>query len=220
MIVRIFTLFVLCALSACQADTYDASKSRHRDKVSVNDLFFDLHIGLAREIDDAFEKLDQSWHDSYVPFALDSLYLLRDQAVAKRLITLLSNKTGEDFGDDVFAWWQWLWREEEQRHRDYGDFKSRLYGLIDRPFQHYFGNQRPTDIRLDEVVWGGVRQDGIPPLRYPKMIPAAKANYLADSDVVFGIAIGEDVRAYPKRILAWHEMFVDEVGGKSVAGVY
>ena len=29
-----------------------------------------------------------------------------------------------------------------------------------------------------------------------------------------------DVRAYPKRILAWHEMFVDDVGGVPVAGVY
>ena len=30
----------------------------------------------------------------------------------------------------------------------------------------------------------------------------------------------EDARAYPKRILAWHEMFVDTVGGVPVAGVY
>ena len=35
-----------------------------------------------------------------------------------------------------------------------------------------------------------------------------------------GISLGDDVRAYPKRILAWHEMFVDTVGGISVAGVY
>ena len=52
------------------------------------------------------------------------------------------------------------------------------------------------------------------------MIGAREAEYLNDDNVVFGIAIGEDVRAYPQRILAWHEMFVDEVGGKSVAGVY
>ena len=29
-----------------------------------------------------------------------------------------------------------------------------------------------------------------------------------------------DVRAYPKRILAWHELFTDEVGRVPVAGVY
>ncbi|MEL6415270.1 MAG: DUF3179 domain-containing (seleno)protein, partial [Pseudomonadota bacterium] len=29
-----------------------------------------------------------------------------------------------------------------------------------------------------------------------------------------------DARAYPKRILAWHEMFVDTIGGVEIAGVY
>jgi len=113
-----------------------------------------------------------------------------------------------------------LWQADELRHPRYGDFKSRLYGLIDPPFRNYFGAQRVTDIRLDEVVWGGVRQDGIPPLRYPKMIRAAEATYLADSDIVFGIAIGDDVRAYPKRILAWHEMARDTIGEQNIALVY
>ncbi|MEP1140266.1 MAG: DUF3179 domain-containing (seleno)protein [Balneola sp.] len=75
-------------------------------------------------------------------------------------------------------------------------------------------------MRLDEIRWGGVRQDGIPPLRDPKMISAKEADYLGDKDVVFGIEVNGDVRAYPKRILAWHEMFVDEVGGEKLAGVY
>ena len=38
--------------------------------------------------------------------------------------------------------------------------------------------------------------------------------------MIFGIEINGDVRAYPKRILAWHEMFVDTIGGESIAGVY
>ena len=52
------------------------------------------------------------------------------------------------------------------------------------------------------------------------MIPAGEAEYLRDSNVVFGLEVEGDARAYPKRILAWHEMFVDEVGGVPVAGVY
>ena len=52
------------------------------------------------------------------------------------------------------------------------------------------------------------------------MISANEADYLQDDNIVFGIAVNGDVRAYPKRILAWHEMFVDEVGGVPVAGVY
>ncbi|PIB25426.1 hypothetical protein BFP77_01000 [Maribacter sp. 4U21] len=52
------------------------------------------------------------------------------------------------------------------------------------------------------------------------MLTAAEATYLDEDDVVFGIEINGDVRAYPKRILAWHKMFVDTLGDIPVAGVY
>ena len=43
---------------------------------------------------------------------------------------------------------------------------------------------------------------------------------MGDDDIVFGIEVNGDVRAYPKRILAWHEMFTDTVGNVDVTGVY
>jgi len=52
------------------------------------------------------------------------------------------------------------------------------------------------------------------------MLRADQADYLGDDDVVFGIEINGDARAYPKRILAWHEMFTDTIGGVDIAGVY
>ena len=67
---------------------------------------------------------------------------------------------------------------------------------------------------------GGVRRDGIPPLSNPETIPASQATYLNDSDVVFGVSFDGKSRAYPKRILAWHEMVKDNVGGRSINGVY
>ena len=103
----------------------------------------------------------------------------------------------------------------------YADFKAGLYSHMDPKFTTYFkGRQDSARIRLDEIRWGGVRQDGIPPLRNPEMITADKAAYLEDDNVVFGIEINGDVRAYPKRILAWHEMFTDNIGGVEIAGVY
>jgi hypothetical protein len=92
--------------------------------------------------------------------------------------------------------------------------------LIDDKFAGYFSVDHSSRIRLDEVRWGGVKQDGIPPLRQPNMIAADDADYLQDDNVVFGIKINGDARAYPKRILAWHEMFIDEIGGREYAGVY
>jgi len=103
----------------------------------------------------------------------------------------------------------------------YADFKAYLYGALDPAFYQYFyerGSQ--AKIRLDEIIWGGVRQDGIPPLNLPIMMAASQATYLSDTDVVFGLVINGEARAYPKRILAWHELFTDDIGEQSIAGVY
>lgn len=77
-----------------------------------------------------------------------------------------------------------------------------------------------TTIRLDEVDWGGVRVNGIPPLDHPRAIPAAAATYLRDSHVVFGLVVDGVARAYPKRILAWHEMALDRMGQTELAIAY
>lgn len=75
-------------------------------------------------------------------------------------------------------------------------------------------------IILTEITWGGVRVDSIPSLDPPKMIAAAEANYLLDDDLVFGLDINGDTRAYPLRIMGWHEMFNDVIGGVPVALAY
>ena len=91
---------------------------------------------------------------------------------------------------------------------------------MDPGFVDYFYGNPAANIRLDEIRWGGVRRDGIPPLDHPKMIAAAEADYLDDGNIVFGVALDGDVRAYPKRILAWHEMFKDSIAGEHHTGVY
>ena len=77
-----------------------------------------------------------------------------------------------------------------------------------------------STIRMDEVDWGGVRVNGIPPLDHPRHIEASEADYLEDDHIVFGIAVNGEARAYPKRILAWHEMALDEIGGVELTIIY
>ncbi len=168
----------------------------------------------------AYNTLRETWEKGYVVMALEVVHLSRDRGVESNLLKIMKKKTGKNFGFDVDRWYEWLWEEEETPAPYYAEFKAAIYSLIDEKFQGYFDSDETSLIRLDEVRWGGVPQDGIPPLRSPKMIGAAEANYLKDSHVVFGIKVGDDARAYPKRILAWHEMFVDTVGGVPVAGVY
>lgn len=68
----------------------------------------------------------------------------------------------------------------------------------------------------NEIFSGGPPRDGIPAIDNPRFEPADKATWLRDGDLVTGINIGGVVRAYPLRILVWHEAVNDNVGGKPV----
>ncbi|MEO1475810.1 MAG: DUF3179 domain-containing (seleno)protein, partial [Pseudomonadota bacterium] len=173
------------------------------------------------EIQTAFQGINAEWQTAYIPFLLELARFARSAETEQLALRTLRDKTGQDFGVDMNEWYHWWWNEPAAQTSDYGDFKAGLYRQIDPRFETYFKDRQETAlIRLDEVRWGGVLQDGIPPLRGPDMITADEANYLEDDNVVFGIEINGDARAYPKRILAWHEMFVDTVGGVNIAGVY
>ena len=162
-------------------------------------------------------RFDAAW----VAPTLEVFNFVYDPTVRNHLLNELRQETGQDFGTDMNRWFRWMWNQPELKSVGYDQFKADFYKNIDGRFGRYFeGRADSTTIRLDEVRWGGVRQDGIPPLRNPKMLNVKQAKYLDDDDVVFGIEVNGDVRAYPKRILAWHEMFTDTVGGVEVAGVY
>jgi len=166
-------------------------------------------------------ELEERWSPAYIAPSLEIFNFIPDGKTRKALIKHLVKTTGQDFGTDMNAWYRWMWNEPEIKTAGYDNFKADFYRAIDPKFARYFKNRgASSQIRLDEIRWGGVLQDGIPPLRQPKMLRASQADYLEDDNVVFGIEVNGDVRAYPKRILAWHEMFVDTVGGIDLAGVY
>jgi hypothetical protein len=71
-------------------------------------------------------------------------------------------------------------------------------------------------IPVDEILSGGPPRDGIPSIDNPKFITADKADYLKPDDRVIGINYKGESRAYPIRILNWHEIVNDKVKGDSV----
>ena len=168
----------------------------------------------------ALKRIADGWRDDYTAPLLEVLGFVPVRDVQMEILVTLERVTGQRFGGDIDRWYQWVWSRQREDHPDYAEFKAALYEQVDPRFREYFGKQRPSIIRLDEIRWGGVWRDGIPPLKNPKMIPARQASYLADDNIVFGIAIDGDVRAYPRRILAWHEMFKDRIAGREMNGVY
>ncbi len=161
----------------------------------------------------------KGWRDAYTAPLLELIGFVPVLSVQDEVMAQIGRTTGLR-SHDLNAHYEWLWAREPGEHPDYAEFKAALYEQVDPRFREYFGKGRKSTIRLDEIRWGGVWRDGIPPLKNPKMIPAAQATYLADDNVVFGVAIDGDIRAYPKRILAWHEMVKDRIAGRELNGVY
>jgi len=187
---------------------------------NIPQTFVNLVTADDKEKQKSLEYIRKNWEPSFTIMMLEVIYLTRGPAFTGKYLKLMEEKTGKDFGYNIDAWYEWVWNQDSIDNEQYADFKSLLYSLIDPKFAAYFNSNYTSKIRLDEVRWGGVVQDGIPPLRSPNMISAPEAKYLEDSNIVFGLEVNGDARAYPKRILAWHEMFVDNVGGIPVAGVY
>ena len=217
MLIKSIALIPQFTFLLCLNNPVMANSDKH--SVGIPDQLINLLLLPDDLRDPTFAKLTSDWHEAYTPMVIEMMSLSRNR-LGYRFVDLLQQKTGQDIGLDINQWFLWWWQQQPLVDDNYAKFKSKLYGLIDEKFELYFSNDYATRIRLDEVRWGGVKQDGIPPLRQPKMISVDEASYLDDGNVVFGIEINGDARAYPKRILAWHEMFIDEIGGTEFTGVY
>ncbi len=169
--------------------------------------------------------------------ALETLAKLGDKSLIPTLV-LAMRWSGDDVdvaralstltGTKITTWHEASdWQEAHPEivpHPSYRPLKLRFWANTDERFSAFFDSPLATrekmKIRFEEIVWGGVLVDGIPSLDKPFMVAANKARYLLDTDLVFGVAINGDVRAYPLRIMGWHEMFNDVIGGVPVALAY
>ncbi|MCB1519004.1 MAG: DUF3179 domain-containing protein [Hyphomicrobiaceae bacterium] len=77
-----------------------------------------------------------------------------------------------------------------------------------------------TTISWHEIQSGGPPKDGIPSIDDPKFIDVNRNTTVKDTEPVIGLEINGDARAYPLRILMWHEIVNDTVGGVPVAVTY
>jgi len=157
---------------------------------------------------------------SLVPGLVDSLFFIPREQRAEAL-AVLESLTAADLGSRYFDWVEWVGAHPEiEPYPGYARFKAELLSRIDPRFAEFLYDGAPARIRLTEVVWGGVRVDEIPTLMNPDTIPAAQAEYLGDGELVFGAAVNGEYRAYPLRVMDWHELLNDTIGGEPVALSY
>jgi hypothetical protein len=208
--VRLVLLFLLLAGASQQAGLAPAEAYQLVEKL------FSENAATRRA---ARETLIASGDVTIAPALVEVLFFSSEgrKDAAQALEKLLRERHGSSFHD----WLEAIGRREDVRPKPgYVAFKAKQYARIDPAFSIFLKEDHPRTIRVEEIVWGGVRKDGIPALRNPKRISSSQASYLTDDEMVFGVSINGQTRAYPLRILDWHEMVNDVVGGRSVSLAY
>ena len=171
----------------------------------------------------ALTRAKEEGDASQVPVILEAMqFFSRDLAAFS--IEILAALTGEDFGLDRLMWREWLGPrlDEYAPPSDYALWKVNLLSLIDPAIGALMAPaiEGGSRANLTEIVWGGVRVDGIPPLEQPLHVKPGQAGYLEPGDRVFGVSINGEHRAYPLRVLNAHELANDELGGEPISLVY
>lgn len=104
---------------------------------------------------------------------------------------------------------------------DYLAFKRELLArVVDPRYRDLLADRAVSRLTLERTDWGGVPVDGIPALLDPPVIDADAADWLEPTEPVFGLHLDGEARAYPLRILDWHEMVNDRLGDTAFALSY
>ncbi len=111
-------------------------------------------------------------------------------------------------------------------------WKGELFTLVDPRWAPFFADE-DAEIDWRFLSWGGVLLDDrvlgdqsgcplgcIPALDDPAVTDAAGGDWYPDEEIVFGVTINGESRAYPKNIMEIHEMINDSLGGRRVGIPY
>jgi hypothetical protein len=77
-----------------------------------------------------------------------------------------------------------------------------------------------ASVPIDQIRHGGVPRDGIPSIDNPKFIDAADADFLRGKDRILGVFRNGVAKAYPIKILDYHEIVNDHFGDEAILVSY
>ncbi len=80
---------------------------------------------------------------------------------------------------------------------------------------------RPSPlVNPNDLLPGGPPPDGIPPIDHPRFLSVPEVHFLTREEPVISVELHGQAKAYPLRILVWHEIVNDVVGGVPVTATY
>jgi len=219
----------LCLLLAQSVGALDYDSNNYR-KTMIQMLGAASDASRGRLIDVAiYNAVAASGDRLYLAPLIDIAYFGRSEEINRAVIQALNTLTGENM--DWKGYFEWAGANDIALPPFYDEFKGQLLAsFVDPEFTRFFepGVAQTAAINLVEPVWGGVTVDGIPALVNARQISPKDArdegyqhsdfcrdgdcSYPAADELVFGLSFNGDSRAYPLRLLNWHEMFNDVIG--------
>lgn len=203
----------------------DHSDSISQQEDEAIDIMWRL-IGAYGEIDEnAVRAAGRNGHPGLVPVLVEAASRTFEPDLALEISIALESITNDSVGGDFVLtgpWFSWMSRQDPPQVmlKGFDEWKGQLLGTIDPSFTEFLYSDVPTRIPLWTVEWGGVVRDGIPPLEFPKVRDGGAVDFLNLNEPVFGVTINGESRAYPHRIMGWHELANDRLGGELITFVF
>ncbi|MCH7730858.1 DUF3179 domain-containing protein, partial [Patescibacteria group bacterium] len=80
---------------------------------------------------------------------------------------------------------------------------------------------RQSDVTVNGVpIIQDVPKDAIPPLDFPQYQTVQEAIWIKEDDIILGIDFDGDARAYPTKILNWHEIVNEKIADREIVVTY
>jgi len=72
----------------------------------------------------------------------------------------------------------------------------------------------------ERLLSGGPPKDGIPSITDPATVSIMDADFMLDDDRIVGVTLNGESRAYPIKVLNYHECYNDTLGGVPIAVIF
>ena len=169
---------------------------------------------------DAMARIRAADDERFIAAFIETQLMMVENSERVAHIETLEALSGQRLGRDWFEWRDWYAGTDLEPPPGFTAWKGTLLERLDYRFADFLPDGAASTIRAEEIVWGGVSVDGIPPLEYPPVLPVAEATEMMDDEPVFGLRVNGEARAYPLRIMDQHEMANDIVGGEPLSLAY
>ncbi|MFB0901209.1 MAG: DUF3179 domain-containing (seleno)protein [Dehalococcoidia bacterium] len=162
--------------------------------------------------------MGNSTNNNFIRPLVDILWI--DNELDELINESLSKLTKKYFSS-ASEWEIWLNDNKKISSPDqYRQLKGEIFSYIDDGYYNIFNNEDNQSLNINQTKWIGSKLGAIPALNNPKFIKQNEEKYLNKNDIIIGIKVQDEFRAYPIKILKWHGVINDKINNQEFSIIY